>query len=74
MKRILSLIICLLFFPLLHWRQRKQVLNLYLWGGEIPTTVLRQFEKETGIQVNLTTYENNEIMYAKLRDDKKCGV
>ncbi|HEX4044753.1 MAG TPA: spermidine/putrescine ABC transporter substrate-binding protein, partial [Gammaproteobacteria bacterium] len=45
----------------------KQVVNVYAWAGEIPDVVIQQFEKETGINVNLTTYENNEVMYAKLR-------
>ncbi len=34
---------------------------------------MRQFEQETGIKVNISTYENNEIMYAKLRTGKNPG-
>ncbi|MBA4697509.1 MAG: spermidine/putrescine ABC transporter substrate-binding protein [Legionella sp.] len=45
----------------------KSVVNVYAWGGEIPKVVLKQFEKETGIKVNFSTYDNNETLYAKLR-------
>ena len=45
----------------------EQVVNVYAWAGIFPDTVLRQFEKETGIKVNFSTYDNNEILYAKLR-------
>lgn len=49
----------------------KPVLNVYLVGGEIPTKLIWDFQKETGIQVNVSTYDNNETMYAKLRANKK---
>lgn len=50
-----------------------QIINIYAYTGEIPDFVVRQFEKETHIKVNLSTYENNEIMYAKLRANKNAG-
>jgi spermidine/putrescine transport system substrate-binding protein len=43
-----------------------KVVNVYSWGGEIPKKLIHQFEKETGIQVNFSTYDNNETLYAKL--------
>lgn len=51
----------------------NKVLNFYGWVSEIPETVIRQFEDETGIKVNFSTYENNEIMYAKIRAAKHAG-
>lgn len=50
-----------------------KILNLYAWTGEIPDHIVRLFENKTGIKVNLSTYENNEIMYAKLRTLKAGG-
>ncbi|MBR0537328.1 MAG: ABC transporter substrate-binding protein [Clostridia bacterium] len=41
-------------------------LNVYNWGEYIDQTVLEDFEAETGIQVNYTTYANNEEMYSKI--------
>lgn len=51
----------------------SKVVNVYAWAGEIPSYAVRLFEKETGIKVNISTYENNEIMYAKLRTMKNPG-
>jgi spermidine/putrescine transport system substrate-binding protein len=48
-------------------------LNLYAWAGEIPSDIIDQFEQETGINVNYSTYDNNEIMYAKLRTSDNTG-
>lgn len=52
---------------------QQQILNIYAYTGEVPDFIVRQFEKETGIKVNISTYENNEIMYAKLRATKNPG-
>ena len=51
----------------------KKILNVYAWTGEVPEFVVRRFEKDTGIHVNFSTYENNEIMYAKVRASKNSG-
>lgn len=48
-------------------------LNIYAWSGIIPDNIVQQFEKETGIKVNFSTYDNNEIMYAKLKANKNIG-
>ncbi|MER5493167.1 spermidine/putrescine ABC transporter substrate-binding protein [Streptomyces sp. NPDC002490] len=41
-------------------------LNVYAWAGEIPESVVKAFEKETGIEVTLDTFDSNETMTAKL--------
>lgn len=51
----------------------NNVVNLYLWAGYIPPSVIQQFERESGIKVNLSTYENNEVMYAKLKATPAAG-
>lgn len=51
----------------------ERVVNVYAWSEEIPPTVIAQFEKETGIKVNYSSFDSNEIMYAKLRASKKAG-
>ncbi|WP_201556602.1 ABC transporter substrate-binding protein [Psychrobacter sp. 72-O-c] len=42
-------------------------LNLYNWSEYMPQEILDGFEKETGINVNYTTFDSNEAMYAKLK-------
>lgn len=45
---------------------KKETLNVYNWGEYIDLSVLKDFEKKTGIKVNYTTYESNEAMYSKV--------
>jgi len=42
-------------------------LNVYNWSDYIAEDQLKAFEKDTGIKVNYTTYDSNEILEAKLR-------
>lgn len=41
-------------------------INVYNWGEYIDQSVLDDFEAQTGISVNYTTYANNEEMYSKI--------
>lgn len=44
----------------------SKVLNLYIWSEYIPDEVVAAFTRETGIRVNVSTYDSNEAMYAKI--------
>jgi len=46
--------------------QEEKVLNIYNWSDYIADDTLANFEKETGIKVRYDTYDNNEILHAKL--------
>ena len=41
--------------------------NVYNWSDYIAEDQLKLFQKDTGIKVNYTTYDSNEILEAKLR-------
>jgi putrescine transport system substrate-binding protein len=41
--------------------------NVYNWSDYVAEPELKAFEKDTGIRVNYTTYDSNEILEAKLR-------
>lgn len=41
--------------------------NVYNWSDYIAEAELKSFAKETGIKVNYTTYDSNEILDAKLK-------
>lgn len=43
------------------------VLNVYNFSNYIGDDTIRNFEKETGIKVIYDTYDENEVLYAKLR-------
>lgn len=63
----------LVFFipPMLH--AEAKILNFYAWSNYLPASVAAEFEKETGIHINYTTYDSNETMYAKLKTDPFSG-
>ena len=44
----------------------EKVLNVYNWPDYIAADMIANFEKETGIKVNYQTFENNEVLQAKL--------
>jgi putrescine transport system substrate-binding protein len=44
----------------------EKVLNIYNWSDYIAEDTVANFEKETGIKVRYDTYDNNEILHAKL--------
>lgn len=54
------------------WAEDR-ILNLYSWAGFFPEAVLQEFEKETGIHVNFSSYANNESLYAKLKANPDSG-
>src|SRR5579872_4818621 len=74
MNRVIRRLLCVLLFlfsPLLF--AAENTVNVYTWSGVIPDFIIQQFEKETGIKVNFSTYDSNEVMYAKLRAGKNPG-
>jgi spermidine/putrescine transport system substrate-binding protein len=64
MKRLL-LVLLLLASPLFAAEDR--VVNVYNWSEYMPEEILQKFTQETGIKVNYSTYDSNEVMYAKLK-------
>ncbi|EIJ36314.1 extracellular solute-binding protein [Thiothrix nivea] len=47
--------------------QAAEKVVIYNWTEYIPDGVLEDFTAETGIEVDYSTYDNNETMYAKLK-------
>ncbi len=71
MKKICFLLV-LLLFPLWALAARQEV-YVFNWSEYIDPDVLKQFEEETGIKVNYSTYDSNEAMFAKLKILQKNG-
>jgi len=69
MKRLLIALLALVALPL----QAAQQLVVYNWADYLPKEVLKQFTKETGIKVKYSTYDTNEVMYAKVKTLKGKG-
>jgi spermidine/putrescine transport system substrate-binding protein len=60
------LLLGLVCLPGVTMAQSKQ-LFLYSWANYVPPNLLKRFEAETGIKVNLDVYDSNETMLAKLQ-------
>lgn len=50
-----------------------KVLHVYNWSEYMPQSVIKAFEKETGIRVRYSTYDSNEAMYAKVKTDRSSS-
>lgn len=70
MKKIFILVGLLLILLHTAFAEDTNIVNVYNWSDYLPDEILQQFEKETGIHVNYTTYDNNETMYSKLKRKK----
>lgn len=46
--------------------EAKEEISVYNWGEYIDPEILKDFEKETGIKVNYSTYASNEDLYIKM--------
>ena len=71
MKIITAAILAILFL-ISGCSDDRQVVNVFNWGEYISdasgdVNVLKEFEAETGIKVNYTTYATNEELYSKLK-------
>lgn len=73
MKRIVCLVLALAMALSLaacgsSAAESKGEVNVYNWGEYIDEDLLEEFEAETGIKVNYTTYSDNETMYSTLKN------
>jgi spermidine/putrescine transport system substrate-binding protein len=51
----------------------QNIVNVYNWAAYLPFPLIMQFEKETGIKVNYSTFDSNEILYTKIKTNPKAG-
>jgi spermidine/putrescine transport system substrate-binding protein len=64
-------IFSILFWPNVHKNSKKtQILNVFSWSDILSQDVLDDFEKETGIKVNVYYYSSNEELLLKLKNGK----
>ena len=70
MKKVVLLLCCWLIA--LSAAAQAETLKLLTWKGYAPQALVEKFQKETGITVEVT-YTNNEEMVAKLRATRGAG-
>lgn len=74
MKKIISAILCVCLTASVislagcGKSSNQTTINVYNWGEyiNVDDDVIGQFEDETGIKVNYTTFDSNESMYSKI--------
>lgn len=67
---IIFWMICLILFITLPqftrvWRGQR-TLNILIWTGIVSSKVIADFERKTGINVNIMYFDNNEELFVKL--------
>ena len=71
----ITLIFCALYWP--KWtvmkRYEANTLNIFTWGDILEPSVIADFERETGIKVNLSYYSSNEELLVKLKATRGEG-
>lgn len=70
----LALIFCALYWPKWNWIKYDQnTINVFVWGDILEPTIVANFEKETGIKLNLSYYSSNEELIVKLKATRGEG-
>ena len=64
---MVRILIFILIFKISIAYAATDKLHIYTWYDSIPDEIIKKFTKETGINVILSSYENNEVMYAKIK-------
>jgi spermidine/putrescine transport system substrate-binding protein len=63
-----ALIFCALYWPkwqVIHYEENA--INVFAWGDILEPSIIKNFEEETGIKVNLSYYSSNEELIVKLK-------
>ena len=70
----ITVIFLYLFFPnpITLWQQQKSI-NVYSWTEVIDMRQVVEFQKQTGIKVNIGYYESNEELFAKFKVTRGSG-
>ena len=68
-----GLIFSILYWPSKEKSDQKKFINVFAWGDILDPNVVAEFEKSTGIKINLNFYASNEEMLVKLKATEGKG-
>jgi len=71
MKKFLIFLLFLLLCTGCSNNKNNNIVNILNWSSYIPNEVILEFENETGIDVNYSTYSSNEELLAKISSAQK---
>jgi spermidine/putrescine transport system substrate-binding protein len=70
-RKMISVMLCMMLLVTMSFtgcgKSDSKVVNVYTFVGYMQEPVISNFEKETGIKINLTEFSTNEEMLAKLQ-------
>lgn len=69
----LALMVIFLYAPLMHLFKNKKTITVLTWTDMIDSEILARFEKEAGVHVRLSYFENNEELFIKLLAGRAQG-
>ncbi|MDR0454201.1 MAG: extracellular solute-binding protein, partial [Deferribacteraceae bacterium] len=73
MKKVIVFLVAGLVLTAAGCNRQNNKLYIYNWTEYMPDSVIKDFEKETGIKVIYSTYDSNEVMYSKIKLQKGKG-
>jgi len=68
-----ALFLGILYMPESSFLTTPRSINVFAWGDILEPAVVAEFEKKTGIRVNMNFYASNEELVAKLRATGGAG-
>lgn len=71
MKKFNILLTLMIIILITGCTSKNMEVNILNWSSYIPDEVIRDFENETGIKVNYSTYSSNEELLAKVSNVKE---
>lgn len=52
---------------------KQKSLNIFTWANYVPASIIASFEAKTGIRVHIAVFDNNQVLYAKLKANPNTG-
>src|ERR1700684_3140724 len=62
-----------LYAPTMLWHQDAKSITIFTWPMLLDVGYIKRFEKETGIKVNVTYYENSQSLVSRIQSSQGKG-
>src|ERR1700735_161604 len=62
-----------LYAPKIFWHSDAKSITIFTWPMLLDLDYIKRFEKETGIKVNVTYYENSQSLVSRIQSSQGKG-
>ena len=69
----LCILALFLYAPKVLWRSDAKSITIFTWPMLLDIDYIKRFEKETGIKVNVTYYENSQSLISRIQSSQGKG-